>query len=208
METASRRTRAEQTAANRAAVLDAAWQVFCEVGYNAASLDRIAEVAGFSKGVVYSRFGSKADLFLALLERRIEQRAAANAVEADAALASGGDVIAAITRRMVLDGERDHGWRLALLEFRLAAARDHGLSGRYASLHADTVQRLADLVDAVASRTGIPPVEPAGSLATVVLALDAGLLLEALGGGDLAVEHRVEITRRVLQPAPTRAGTS
>jgi AcrR family transcriptional regulator len=37
------------------------------------TLDAIADEAGFSKGVVYSRFGSKADLFLALLDRRIEE---------------------------------------------------------------------------------------------------------------------------------------
>src|SRR4029453_9293909 len=43
-------------------------------GYAGATLDAIGEEAGFSKGVIYSQFGSKADLFLALLERRIDNR--------------------------------------------------------------------------------------------------------------------------------------
>jgi AcrR family transcriptional regulator len=38
----------------------------------------IAEEAGFSKGVVYSQFASKADMFLALLEARIAERADQN----------------------------------------------------------------------------------------------------------------------------------
>ena len=46
--------------------------------YVSASLDAIAEEAGFSKGVVYSRFASKADMFLSLLEARIAERAEQN----------------------------------------------------------------------------------------------------------------------------------
>jgi len=48
-------------------------------GYHAATLDEIADEAGFPRGVVQSRFGNKADLFLALLEERIDERAAQNA---------------------------------------------------------------------------------------------------------------------------------
>src|ERR1700753_3325556 len=75
---AVRLRRAEQVERNRAAVLEAARHVFIERGYAGASLEAIADEAGFSKGVVYSQFGSKPDLFMALLERRIEERAAQN----------------------------------------------------------------------------------------------------------------------------------
>src|SRR5258707_9856937 len=75
---AVRLRRAEQVERNREAVLEAARRVFIQRGYAGASLEAIAEEAGFSKGVVYSQFGSKPDLFFALLERRIEERAAQN----------------------------------------------------------------------------------------------------------------------------------
>ena len=42
--------------------------MFLARGYVNATVDAIAEEAGFSKGVVYSQFESKADMFLALLE--------------------------------------------------------------------------------------------------------------------------------------------
>jgi len=41
-------------------------------------VELIADEAGFSTGVVYSQFGGKADLFLALLDARIAERTADN----------------------------------------------------------------------------------------------------------------------------------
>src|SRR5690349_13695323 len=79
----TRLSRAEQVERNRELVLEAARQVFLERGYAGATVDAIALEAGFSKGVVYSQFAGKPDLFLALLERRIAERAAENAQAAE-----------------------------------------------------------------------------------------------------------------------------
>jgi AcrR family transcriptional regulator len=73
-----RLVRSLQVERNRQLVLKAARRVFLAKGYAGSSLEAIAEEAGFSKGVVYSQFDSKADLFLALLERRISERAQQN----------------------------------------------------------------------------------------------------------------------------------
>ena len=69
---ATRLSRPEQVHRNRGLVLEAARRVFLERGYAGATLEAIAEEAGFSKGVVYSQFAGKPDLLLALLEARIE----------------------------------------------------------------------------------------------------------------------------------------
>lgn len=63
--------RREQT---RSYLLDAAWAVFVARGFHEASLDEIAAAAGFSKGAIYSNFGSKADLFLAVADQREHAR--------------------------------------------------------------------------------------------------------------------------------------
>jgi AcrR family transcriptional regulator len=63
--------RREQT---RAYLLDAAAAVFAARGFHDASLDEIAEAAGFTKGALYSNFGGKADLFLAVADRREHAR--------------------------------------------------------------------------------------------------------------------------------------
>src|SRR4051812_26363447 len=107
--------RPEQVAANRRLLLDAAGRVFRDLGYTGASLDAIAEAAGFTKGAVYSHFTSKADLFLKLLEERIERRIASQLTAASTALGAGD------LRQVFLDvfmtSRSDSRWQLALLEF-------------------------------------------------------------------------------------------
>jgi TetR/AcrR family transcriptional repressor of mexJK operon len=51
----------------RDTVLDAARGVFLEVGYGAASMDAIAAEAGVSKQTLYNHFGSKKELFAAIV---------------------------------------------------------------------------------------------------------------------------------------------
>ena len=178
-----RLSRAEQNDRNRALLLAAARRVFLERGYFAATLDQIADEAGFSKGAVYSRFASKADMFLALLEDRIAERA-----------------------------ERGSpGWRLLVTEFRIHAARDPELNRRYAALHARTVDGVAQVLAAVSKEgaEGLP--FPPRQLAELMLTIETGRALEqianldALGGPDLPVLHRLA-DLLAGQPMPTREG--
>jgi AcrR family transcriptional regulator len=57
----------------RAQLIDAASEVFSTNGYHAAAMDDIAEAAGVSKPVLYQHFGSKLDLYLALLDRACDR---------------------------------------------------------------------------------------------------------------------------------------
>lgn len=58
-----------RSAAKAEAILAAAGEVFLGAGFAAASMDAVAERAGVSKATVYSRFGSKKELFAAAVER-------------------------------------------------------------------------------------------------------------------------------------------
>jgi len=51
----------------RAAILAAASQLFLELGFERATVDRIAQAAGVSKLTVYSHFADKEGLFVALI---------------------------------------------------------------------------------------------------------------------------------------------
>jgi AcrR family transcriptional regulator len=186
-----RLSRAEQNDRNRALLFAAARRVFLARGYQAATLEQIADDAGFSKGVVYSRFASKADMFLALLEDRIAERAAQNA-SAARDLAGTGDFAALVD--LVQRAERAApGWRLLLAEFRVHVARDPDLNRRYAALHARTVEGLARTLTVISEQgeQGLP--FPPRQLAELLLAVENGLALEqqanpdALGGPDLPV---------------------
>jgi AcrR family transcriptional regulator len=202
-----RLSRSEQAGRNRVLVLDAARRVFLARGYHGATLEQIADEAGFSKGVVYSQFTSKADLFLALLEARIAERAAENA-RAAGALAGG---LPAFLDHLARGDQATPGWLLLVIEFRVHAARDPELSGRYAAVHARTVEALAQALESLGAPDGgreeamIAP----RRLAELMLALSTGATLEqaarpdALGGRELA-GSLAQVLAPLIQP-PARA---
>ena len=68
------RRRREKREEVRSKILAAAVDVFSQRGYEGASLDKVAEAAGFSKGAVYSNFAGKDELFFELVATRIDQR--------------------------------------------------------------------------------------------------------------------------------------
>ena len=66
-----RLSRAESQARTREALLGAAAAVFVERGLHRASVEAIAERAGFTRGAFYSNFASKQELFAELLQSRV-----------------------------------------------------------------------------------------------------------------------------------------
>jgi AcrR family transcriptional regulator len=171
----SRLTRSQQTDRNRGLVLDAARRLFLERGYHGATLEQIADEAGFSKGVVYSQFDSKADLFLELVGQRIQERAQQHAKLA-ARIAGSGDYAALIDGLRQADNDLP-GWLLLVIEFRVHAARDPELTRRLAAGHARTVDGVADVLATVA-RPGQKLPVPARQLAEALLVLSSGAALE------------------------------
>ncbi|HUR05833.1 MAG TPA: TetR/AcrR family transcriptional regulator [Nonomuraea sp.] len=73
--------------AKRRAILDAAIQVFTDLGYARASVDTIAAQAGVGKQTVYGHFGDKEQLFLAAIQ---EARSAVAGTPGRSASAAGG----------------------------------------------------------------------------------------------------------------------
>jgi AcrR family transcriptional regulator len=172
----NRLSRAEQNERNRALVLVAARRVFLARGYHAATLDEIADEAGFSRGVVQSRFGNKADLFLALLEERITERAAQNARLAEGL--SGAQGMRVVREHAARRNRAELDWGLLLIEFRVHAARDPDLARRYAALHARTRQGLAGVIAGLYERAGQPPPLPPEEMAQMILTVESGIRLE------------------------------
>jgi AcrR family transcriptional regulator len=158
----------------RAALLEAAAEVFARRGYRAARLDEIAERAGYSKGAIYFHFSGKDDLFFALLEERIDGplREAIKLLE----LAPPGDDMAAEANRRFV--ELVHGQReLVLLdqEYRSQALRDSRLRARYLKREAKLRAALAKGLQARLEHLGAPPIAAPEHLATALLSLVSGL---------------------------------
>lgn len=198
-------TRAEKNALTRRKLLDAAREVFVERGFHGASLDAVAERAGFTKGAVYSRFASKADLFLALLEERIDQSLAAIRAMAGSGAVEGDLEATTAFWDEILRTELD--WTLLVLEFRVHVARNPDLNRRYAALHRRFRDGIAEAIKAGFAAAGTTPARPAEDLADELLALSSGSALErAADPGVLPVAAMTRLSLDVLRsgrPATT-----
>ena len=195
-----RLTRSQQTERNRADVLAAARRVFLDRGYHGATLEQIADEAGFSKGVVYSQFGTKADLFLALLDERIEERARLNA-EVAAGLAGVEGLVTLFEHATLLE-RSESDWTRLVLEFRVQAARDPELNRRYAAAHERTLAGVAaGIAELYARADDVPPFAPR-RIAEIVSALRVGFVLEQTANPEALQSPPIaELVGRLLAPA-------
>lgn len=205
-----RPSRHEQVAERRRALLSSAENVFRRDGYVAATVDSIAEAAGLTKGAVYSHFNSKADLFLALLEERVDQRAADHDVLVRRPDGSGS--VRELLERAIAASRSEPEWNLAVLEFRLVAARDAELRARYARVHDAAVAAFAESLGAMYEATGVTPPSSLMVLAAATFALDSGATLEALVADDTAAEGVSEdgialVARLLGFPSPQAPGS-
>jgi AcrR family transcriptional regulator len=175
-----RMTRAESKQQTRAAVLAAAREVFARDGFHGATLDRVAEAAGFTKGAVYSAFDSKADLFLAVYEARVAERT----VRARAEYETVAQAARAAARewREIMRQQRD--WSAALTEFWVHASRDPELRARFGAAHRAWRHTVATVIEDAAAAEGRELPASGERLATTFLALGNGLALESLLGDD------------------------
>jgi AcrR family transcriptional regulator len=173
-----RLTRVEQQEQTRERIVAAAARVFARRGFAASSLDDIAADAGYTKGAVYSNFGSKDDLFLAVLDARytqwLEQIAAA--LDAEDTPSAGLDAVSRFCSAI----DRDREWCLLSVEFSMHAARDRKLRAKLAAHSAAVRGRIATLIETKAAEFGLPLPGSAEDLAAAALALADGLALQRL----------------------------
>jgi AcrR family transcriptional regulator len=132
----------------REALLDAATTVFARRGFHGASLDEIAETAGYTRGAIYKYFADKEELLQEVCVR-LNERAYAEFEEVpgvDQPIATFDDVrdVAEHWRTMV---ERDAEFRIVMLEFLLHALRNPAVRDRALEFSRANRQQLADYLE-------------------------------------------------------------
>jgi len=173
----SRLTRAEKQARTRRALLDAAAEVFVERGFLGASVELIAERAGFTRGAFYSNFATREELFAELLQERVYS-VYAEMVERSAApdapsFREVGEQLAAI------QSDPDGSWLFRLwLELLAHSSRDERFrtiaAGFWSANRELTAARILRGFEAAGTAPPVPP----RTLASAMIALDLGLALQ------------------------------
>jgi AcrR family transcriptional regulator len=174
--------RAEHT---RQILLDAAEEVFARKGLTGAALEEIADAAGFTRGAIYSQFGAKEKLFLAVVDRQRQRF-----------LDGFAEVMMSFHRLSDVDlGELADRWRqlssgtdrAALgLELKLFLLRNPEALERVTEQRLETIRALGEFISKNVARIGGTLTMEAETLARVVLAANDGITLDShLDGEDL-----------------------
>jgi len=125
----------------RAALVDAAAQVFAEEGYSGARVQSIAERAGLTTGAMYNRFSGKSELLLEALDMHTSNLLD----ELASAELSATDLLETVGVALLDDQSPASA---LLLEAFMAARREEDIADRLRPRLAGERSRLAKLVDA------------------------------------------------------------
>jgi AcrR family transcriptional regulator len=178
MRVTPKRTLTERRAATHGRLIDAATKVVARRGFHAATVDEIAEEAGFSVGALYSNFEGKDDLFLAVFDghlRWYEARLGAAAGTPDP-----GQVFNDWMDALMENPEQ----LLIFIEFWAYAVRKPKLRRTFAARMAEIRTAMAKAIEERAAATGSDLPVPPEMLALVLLAVGRGLGLEKLADPD------------------------
>ncbi|MEU2204864.1 helix-turn-helix domain-containing protein [Microbacterium oleivorans] len=151
----------------RARLLEAAHEVFAEVGLDAASVEAICERAGFTRGAFYSNFESKDELFLALITRLSEDKL--DEVSVRVRRLSGTDSPLDLVRQIADMSLAERMEPQLLSEVRTQALRDPRLAEAFLAWRAQMLGRIETIVRDVSERHGLPLRMPVADAASLLL---------------------------------------
>lgn len=172
-------SRKQKQARTRAALMRSAATVAARRGIERASIDEVAQGAGFTKGAFYANFRSKEELFLAMLDERFAERLD----ELDSALASGEEPVeqarqagADLMRAIAADPE----WERLFFEFAVHAVREPAFRGELVARQRAMRARVAELLERRVRELGIEPAVAPSQVAAMAFAMVNGVALERL----------------------------
>jgi AcrR family transcriptional regulator len=175
----ARLTRKEKQAHTRSCLMKAAAKVFAARGLQQASIDEVAEEAGFTKGAFYANFKNKEELFLAMLDERFEDRLAeiervvgSDDCPEDQARQAGDD----FTRAVVADPE----WERLFFEFSAYAARNEEFRQELVTRYRSLRSRVTDAYRERAERDDFSVPIPLEQISLMTFAMAKGVALEKL----------------------------
>jgi AcrR family transcriptional regulator len=178
-----RTTRKEKQAHTRACLMHSAAKVFARRGLQQASIDEVAEDAGFTKGAFYANFKSKEELFLAMLDERFTKR-----IEDIERVIAGEGSTAQKARRagdnfvQMLSADRE--WERLFFEFSAYAARDDDFREELVTRYRAMRDRIAAALKAHSEEAGKETTLPFDQVALMVSVMGNGFALEKLLEGD------------------------
>jgi AcrR family transcriptional regulator len=189
----------------RARLLDAAFDVFADVGLDAASVEAVCERAGFTRGAFYSNFESKDELFLELMTT-VSDRKLATITERVKSITAGQTEPAtpAEVVQGLVDASLDTRQGVMLMsEIRIRAMRDERMAAAYREWGEGMARRVADLVEDLVASYGLALRMPALGFAQTMLEVWENTSVDAVIAGldDAATRDLISARTQALAAA-------
>jgi AcrR family transcriptional regulator len=193
-------TQGERKAETRSRLIAAAADLFARKGFHAVSAEAVADAADRTTGALYSHFGSKDGLLLALVEQWLEESAARIEAIVEVAPDLDGRLLALWRGWSAPHEEHGDAWMLLEFELWLHAARDADFAHRLAERYAVYRRQMATPLAAWVRDDGLGRLTDAQRTAADVIALLLGLVMQqrvdptALTDDDIVASLRASIT--------------
>lgn len=191
----------------RTRLLDAAVEVFAEEGLQGASVEAICARAGFTRGAFYSNFESKEQLFLELLTREFELRAAdlaAKAQELEPTLrervgrVSPAEAAGYIVRFFAPSPDAT-AWFVLEAEFLLLAMRDPSLAPDHHNFMENFYASISEVVERVLAAAGRRFSIPVERVIPVLSGVYEQMLRDTVLAGETSVGSLTELGDRLAE---------
>jgi AcrR family transcriptional regulator len=162
----------------RSQIISAARQVFSRKGYDAATVEEIAETAGVSKGLIYHYFKSKEDILVATAETWLDTFEELTKRMATAEATASSKLLA--VQRLHTE-ETIKGWDFVLVqvEFWAELLRQPEIAHHYARMFRNARSLLAATIEEGIASGEFRPV-PAKEVASLMMAIVDGLTLQRM----------------------------
>lgn len=185
----------------RSLLLDAAEELLARKGFSGASLGDIADAAGYTRGAIYGHFGSKEELFFAVIERH-RQRFLDGFTDLMSSLHRLADVDLEELANRWRDLSSTHAERAAILEYELTLylLRNPEARARLEPQRLETVRWLSEYVSASVAQMGGVLNLPAEDLARVILATNSGVTLNSHTDGTDLYRPFLQLVTSVISP--------
>ncbi|UYZ15198.1 TetR/AcrR family transcriptional regulator [Brevibacillus sp. WF146] len=171
-----RLTQEERKKETRQLLLESAVETFAQLGFHGASVDKIAENAGFSKGAFYAHFHSKEELFLAILEQQMQLHVN-NVRQVIDQQQSLSHFIETMNEYFVSVRQKNRTWSMLTMEFLLYAMREESVRHKWSNMITQSVEQISKAIEKLMSKENHESTLSATEMAWTILSLENGLAI-------------------------------
>lgn len=169
-----RLTQEERKKETRKLLLESAFETFSKLGFHGASVDKIAEHAGFSKGAVYAHFHTKEDLFLAIVEQQMNLYVR-NIRQVIGQQQSLSHFIATMDEYFDSVRQQTQTWSMLSMEFLLYAMREESVRHKWSNMITEAVKQISKSIESLLLKENCKSTLSAEEIAWTMLSLENGM---------------------------------